>query len=129
MDMVDRMEIRALNENLRAEGKQPARFIEVLLGVTKASLTTDSWLSASSFQHTIKVLAGAAIAADQDPLFGLKENVIIGKLIPSGTGFSDKRIDTINAMVEVNEHRFDEPAAEEEVEVETETEAAPASEE
>ncbi len=92
-------------------------------------MTTDSWLSASSFQHTIKVLAGAAIAADQDPLFGLKENVIIGKLIPSGTGFSDKRIDTINAMVEVNEHRFDEPAAEEEVEVETETEAAPASEE
>ncbi len=86
MDMVDRMEIRALNENLRAEGKQPARFIEVLLGVTKASLTTDSWLSASSFQHTIKVLAGAAIAADQDPLFGLKENVIIGKLI-LGPGF------------------------------------------
>ena len=111
MDMVDRMEIRLLNEKLREEGKQPARFIEVLLGVTKASLNTDSWLSASSFQHTIKVLAGAAIAADQDPLFGLKENVIIGKLIPSGTGFSDKRIDTINAMVEVNEHRFDEPAA------------------
>ena len=129
MDMVDRMEIRLLNENLRAEGKQPARFIEVLLGVTKASLTTDSWLSASSFQHTIKVLAGAAIAADQDPLFGLKENVIIGKLIPSGTGFSDKRIDTINAMVEVNEHRFDEPAADEDLEAEAETEAAPAPEE
>lgn len=129
MDMVDRMEIRLLNENLRAEGRQPARFIEVLLGVTKASLTTDSWLSASSFQHTIKVLAGAAIAADQDPLFGLKENVIIGKLIPSGTGFSDKRIDTINAMVEVNEHRFDEPVAEEDLEAEAETEAAPAPEE
>ncbi|NPV40178.1 MAG: DNA-directed RNA polymerase subunit beta' [Anaerolineae bacterium] len=113
MDMVDRMEIRLLNEKLREEGKQPARFIEMLLGVTKASLNTESWLSASSFQHTIKVLAGAAIAADQDPLFGLKENVIIGKLIPSGTGFSDKRIDTINAMVEVNEHRFDQPAHEE----------------
>jgi DNA-directed RNA polymerase subunit beta' len=113
MDMVDRMEIRLLNEKLREEGKQPARFIEMLLGVTKASLNTESWLSASSFQHTIKVLAGAAIAADQDPLFGLKENVIIGKLIPSGTGFSDKRIDTINAMVEVNEHRFDQPAPEE----------------
>ena len=120
MDMVDRMEIRALNEKMRAEGQQPARFIEVLLGVTKASLNTDSWLSASSFQHTIKVLAGAAIAADQDPLFGLKENVIIGKLIPSGTGFSDKRIDSITAMVEVNEHRFDEPAAEEELEAEAE---------
>ncbi len=102
-DMVDRLEIRALNEKLRAEGKQPARFIEVLLGITKASLSTDSWLSASSFQHTIKVLAGAAIAAEQDPLYGLKENVIIGKLIPSGTGFSDKRIDTIALMTEKNE--------------------------
>ena len=102
-DMVDRLEIRALNEKLRAEGKQPARFIEVLLGITKASLSTDSWLSASSFQHTIKVLAGAAIAAEQDPLYGLKENVIIGKLIPSGTGFSDLRIDTIALMTEKNE--------------------------
>jgi DNA-directed RNA polymerase subunit beta' len=97
------LEIRALNEKLRAEGKQPARFIEVLLGITKASLSTDSWLSASSFQHTIKVLAGAAIAAEQDPLYGLKENVIIGKLIPSGTGFSDLRIDTIALMTEKNE--------------------------
>jgi DNA-directed RNA polymerase subunit beta' len=55
--------------------------------VTKASLSTDSFLSASSFQHTIKVLAGAAIGSTTDPLFGLKENVIIGKLIPAGTGF------------------------------------------
>jgi DNA-directed RNA polymerase subunit beta' len=102
-DMMDRIEIRLLNEELRAEGKLPARFVEVLLGVTKASLSTDSWLSASSFQHTIKVLAGAAIAADKDPLFGLKENVIIGKLIPSGTGFSDKRIDAIVALSEENE--------------------------
>ncbi|MDK2982220.1 MAG: DNA-directed polymerase subunit beta [Chloroflexota bacterium] len=124
MDMADRMEIRNMNETLRAEGQQPARFIEVLLGITKASLNTESWLSASSFQHTIKVLAGAAIAADQDPLFGLKENVIIGKLIPSGTGFSDKRIDSITAMVEVNEHRFDEPAEETEAEAEA---AAPAA--
>ncbi len=97
-DMVDRIEIRQLNEGLREENKQPTRFVEVLLGVTKASLSTDSWLSASSFQHTIKVLAGAAIAADKDPLYGLKENVIIGKLIPSGTGFSDSRIDTIVAQ-------------------------------
>jgi len=70
------------------------------LGVTKASLTTDSWLSASSFQHTIKVLAHAAVAADKDPLFGLKENVIIGKLIPSGTGFSEERINGIIAVAE-----------------------------
>jgi len=70
------------------------------LGVTKASLNTESWLSASSFQHTIKVLAHAAIAADKDPLFGLKENVIIGKLIPSGTGFSQERFDGIIAVAE-----------------------------
>jgi DNA-directed RNA polymerase subunit beta' len=86
-DAVERLELRKLNEQLLAEGKQPAKFSEVLLGVTKASLSTDSFLSASSFQHTIKVLAGAAIGATTDPLFGLKENVIIGKLIPAGTGF------------------------------------------
>lgn len=87
MDVVDRIEIKKVNEQLVAEGKQPARYVEILLGVTKASLSTDSFLSASSFQHTIKVLAGAAIASTEDPLFGLKENVIIGKLIPAGTGF------------------------------------------
>jgi DNA-directed RNA polymerase subunit beta' len=80
-----------MNEALLAEGKQPAKFSEVLLGVTKASLSTDSFLSASSFQHTIKVLAGAAIGSTTDPLFGLKENVIIGKLIPAGTGFTQGR--------------------------------------
>jgi DNA-directed RNA polymerase subunit beta' len=87
-DVADRLEIRKINEQLLAEGKQPARFSEVLLGVTKASLSTDSFLSASSFQHTIKVLAGAAIGSTTDPLIGLKENVIIGKLIPAGTGFT-----------------------------------------
>jgi DNA-directed RNA polymerase subunit beta' len=86
-DAVDRLELRKINEQLLADGKQPAKFSEVLLGVTKASLSTDSFLSASSFQHTIKVLAGAAIGSTTDPLFGLKENVIIGKLIPAGTGF------------------------------------------
>jgi DNA-directed RNA polymerase subunit beta' len=87
MDVVDRLEIRKVNEKLVSEGKQPAKFAEILLGVTKASLTTESFLSAASFQHTIKVLAGAAIASAEDPLYGLKENVIIGKLIPAGTGF------------------------------------------
>src|SRR5688572_9270586 len=86
-DVIDRLQIRRINEQLLADGKQPAKFSEVLLGVTKASLSTDSFLSASSFQHTIKVLAGAAIGSTTDPLFGLKENVIIGKLIPAGTGF------------------------------------------
>ncbi len=90
-DTVDRLEIKRINEQMLAEGKQPARFSEILLGVTKASLSTDSFLSASSFQHTIKVLAGAAIASTTDPLYGLKENVIIGKLIPAGTGFKHGR--------------------------------------
>ena len=101
-DVVDRLEIRAINEELLAEGKQPARFSEILLGVTKASLSTDSFLSASSFQHTIKVLAGAAIGATVDPLIGLKENVIIGKLIPAGTGFIHGRF-TEEEGVEVEE--------------------------
>jgi DNA-directed RNA polymerase subunit beta' len=86
-DAVERLEIQKVNEQLLAEGKVPAKFHELLLGVTKASLSTESFLSASSFQHTIKVLAGAAIGGTTDPLYGLKENVIIGKLIPAGTGF------------------------------------------
>ncbi|MFZ3070452.1 MAG: DNA-directed RNA polymerase subunit beta' [Anaerolineaceae bacterium] len=90
-DLVDRLEILKLNEELTAKGMKPARYVEVLLGVSKASLNTDSFLSASSFQHTIKVLAGAAIASKEDPLYGLKENVIIGKLIPAGTGFEPGR--------------------------------------
>jgi len=90
-DLVDRLELRKVNEDLIARGLRPARFINVLLGVSKASLNTDSFLSASSFQHTIKVLAGAAIASKEDLLYGLKENVIIGKLIPAGTGFDPTR--------------------------------------
>ena len=90
-DAVDRQELRRLNEQLLMEGKQPAKLLETLLGVTKASLSTELWLSASSFQHTIKVLAGAAIGSTSDPLFGLKENVIIGKLIPAGSGFVPDR--------------------------------------
>jgi DNA-directed RNA polymerase subunit beta' len=86
-DQVDLLGLRRDNERLLAAGRRPAKFVEILLGITKASLSTDSFLSASSFQHTIKVLAGAAIAATKDPLYGLKENVIIGKLIPAGTGF------------------------------------------
>ena len=86
-DAVDRQQLRKLNEQLLTDGQQPAKFQDLLLGVTKASLSTDSWLSASSFQHTIKVLAGAAIGSTTDPLYGLKENVIIGKLLPAGTGF------------------------------------------
>jgi DNA-directed RNA polymerase subunit beta' len=92
-DLVDRLEIRKVNEDLVARGLRPARYVNVLLGVSKASLSTDSFLSASSFQHTIKVLAGAAISSKEDPLYGLKENVIIGKLIPAGTGFVPGRFE------------------------------------
>jgi len=86
-ELVDRLQLQDINESLLAASKRPATAAPVLLGVTKAALTTDSFLSASSFQHTIKVLAGAAIEGKTDELFGLKENVIIGKLIPAGTGF------------------------------------------
>ena len=92
-DLIDFLEIKGVNEQFLEEGKRPAKFIEILLGITKASLETESFLSASSFQHTIKVLAQAAIAAREDPLYGLKENVIIGKLIPAGTGFVRGRFD------------------------------------
>jgi len=86
-DLVDTPIFHEKNNDVTAEGGQPAQAEPVLLGITKASLNTDSFLSASSFQHTIKVLAGAAIAGKEDQLIGLKENVIIGKLIPAGTGF------------------------------------------
>ncbi|MDY6873641.1 MAG: DNA-directed RNA polymerase subunit beta' [Chloroflexota bacterium] len=86
-DLVNRLEIRRVNEELVAEGKKPARYLEILLGITKAALETESFLSASSFQHTIKVLSAAAVASREDPLYGLKENIMIGKLIPAGTGF------------------------------------------
>ncbi len=102
-DTLDRLQLRKINEQLLAEGKQPAKSGEILLGVTKASLSTDSFLSASSFQHTIKVLAGAAIGSTTDPLFGLKENVIIGKLIPAGTGFVQGRFND-NGNMDVGEN-------------------------
>lgn len=91
-DEVDYLELRLVNDELLAEGKLPAEYQEILLGITKASLSTESFLSASSFQHTIKVLANAAISGKEDLLYGLKENVIIGKLIPAGSGYSQGRI-------------------------------------
>jgi DNA-directed RNA polymerase subunit beta' len=109
-DMLDRLDVQRENEALLEEGKQPARFDNILLGITKASLNTDSFLSAASFQHTIKVLAKAAIGSEEDPLYGLKENVIIGKLIPAGSGFVPGRFD---------------PESEEEVDEETEAELDP----
>jgi DNA-directed RNA polymerase subunit beta' len=86
-ELIDKLQLLDINEKLLADNKEPAAGVPVLLGITKAALNTDSFLSASSFQHTIKVLAGAAIEGKVDHLYGLKENVIIGKLIPAGTGF------------------------------------------
>ena len=109
-ELVDRLLLLDLNERLIAEGKEPASAVPVLLGVTKAALTTDSFLSAASFQHTIKVLAGAAIEGKADRLFGLKENVIIGKLIPAGTGFhtyQDREIAVENEELERQVVRHD----------------------
>ena len=91
-DLVDRRYLQRLNEQMLKDGRSPARSVEVLLGISKASLSTESFLSASSFQHTIKVLAGAAIEGKVDYLRGLKENVIIGKLIPAGTGFPGEEV-------------------------------------
>ncbi len=111
-DLMDRLALQKINEAALAEGKQPAKFAEILLGITKASLNTDSFLSAASFQHTIKVLAGAAIASKDDPLYGLKENVIIGKLVPAGTGFERGRFDEV-----VEEEETDEAQPETDAEV------------
>ncbi|MFW6182476.1 MAG: DNA-directed RNA polymerase subunit beta', partial [Chloroflexota bacterium] len=86
-ELIETSEFQERNAEVVDEGGQPAQADPILLGITKASLNTESFLSASSFQHTIKVLAGAAIAGKEDKLLGLKENVIIGKLIPAGTGF------------------------------------------
>jgi len=89
--LVDRIDLEELNARLTAEGGEPATAEPVLLGITKAALNTDSFLSAASFQHTISVLANAAIEGKVDDLNGLKECVIIGKLIPAGTGFRAQR--------------------------------------
>jgi len=109
--LVDVNEFNAENKELEAEGKMPAKGQRILLGITKASLATESFLSAASFQETTRVLTEAAIKGKKDSLIGLKENVIIGKLIPAGTGltmYRSKNISTEN---------------EEEIEATAETEA------
>ena len=87
-EQVERSEILNTNDALRADGKIPARFTNLLLGITKASLSTDSFISAASFQETTRVLTEAAIMGKRDELRGLKENVIVGRLIPAGTGMA-----------------------------------------
>ena len=90
-EQVERADVMAANEKLEAEGKEPVRFDNILLGITKASLSTDSFISAASFQETTRVLTEAAIMGKKDDLRGLKENVIVGRLIPAGTGLTHHR--------------------------------------
>ena len=97
--LVDFLEYEDVNEQMEKEGKQPADGKQVMLGITKASLATNSFLSAASFQETTKVLTEAAIKGKVDPLIGLKENVIIGKLIPAGTGMKRYRDVRLNSTM------------------------------
>ena len=118
---VDILDFEDVNEKLAEEGKEPATGEQIMLGITKASLATNSFLSAASFQETTKVLTEAAIKGKVDPLIGLKENVIIGKHIPAGTGmrkYRDVRLDTELSMED--ELMFDEEPEEAEEFVEAE---------
>ena len=99
--LVDTLDFEDTNELLEKEGKELADGKQVLLGITKASLATNSFLSAASFQETTKVLTEAAIKGKVDPLIGMKENVIIGQLIPAGTGM--KRYRNVKLDTEMNE--------------------------
>ena len=96
----------------------------MLLGITKAALSTDSFLSAASFQHTIRVLSGAAIEGKEDPLLGLKENVIIGKLVPAGTGYRGDALFS-DGPIESFEGILLEPSLTAQIELEDEVEAEP----
>ncbi|MHB8620640.1 MAG: DNA-directed RNA polymerase subunit beta', partial [Chloroflexota bacterium] len=97
-ELVDRFSYEQQNAEVLAEGGEPATAKPVLLGVTKASLNTASFLSAASFQETTRVLTEAAISGSKDRLVGLKENVIIGKLIPAGTGLKARRAAALAAL-------------------------------
>jgi len=85
-EIIDRIKFNNLNEKLKSEGKKPSKGVRVLMGITKASLQTESFISAASFQETTRVLTDAAIKGKVDTLEGLKENVIVGRLVPAGTG-------------------------------------------
>ena len=86
--LVNMYELEDINKQMVEEGKEPAQASDVLMGITKAALATESFLSAASFQETTRVLTDAAIKGKKDPLIGLKENVIIGRLVPAGTGMA-----------------------------------------
>ncbi len=118
----ERREVDRINDQMIEEGKKPAEYTQELLGITKASLATDSWLSAASFQETTRVLTDASIKGKVDDLMGLKENIIIGKLIPAGTGmkrYNEVEIDyetkeAEDALIALNLKELEEREAEEE---------------
>jgi DNA-directed RNA polymerase subunit beta' len=116
-EQVDKLEFEAENEAVEKKGGKPAEASPVLLGITKASLETDSFLSAASFQDTTRVLTEAATRSKIDSLRGFKENVIMGHIIPAGTGFDYHRKTQIRALVDIPDEpeveEAPEPAAEE----------------
>ena len=105
-ELVDRSKYNELNRGVLTEGKATASARQEILGITKASLATESWLSAASFQETTRVLTQAAMEGKSDPLMGLKENVIIGKLIPAGTGLARYRDVSVEATDEAKAERY-----------------------
>ncbi|BAU31340.1 DNA-directed RNA polymerase subunit beta' [Microcella alkaliphila] len=105
-ELVDRSRYNSLNREALSEGKKTASARQEVMGITKASLATESWLSAASFQETTRVLTQAAMEGKRDPLLGLKENVIIGKLIPAGTGLAAYRNVSVDATEEAKAERY-----------------------
>ena len=105
-ELVDRLKYNELNRSALTEGKKTASARQEVMGITKASLATESWLSAASFQETTRVLTQAAMEGKSDPLMGLKENVIIGKLIPAGTGLPRYRSVSVEATDEAKAERY-----------------------
>jgi DNA-directed RNA polymerase subunit beta' len=104
-EQVERSELLDTNDALRADGKLPATFTNLLLGITKASLSTDSFISAASFQETTRVLTEAAIMGKRDELRGLKENVIVGRLVPAGTGMAYHKARKVKEAMDEAERR------------------------
>jgi DNA-directed RNA polymerase subunit beta' len=119
-ELVDRLVLEDLNHQVIEAGGQPAKAWPVLLGITKAALNTESFLSAASFQHTIRVLSEAAVERREDPLLGLKENVILGKLIPAGTGYRGDNPYSDGPIEDYEGILLDSPIADEAVEKEEE---------
>jgi DNA-directed RNA polymerase subunit beta' len=115
-DIVSRASVVEANNELEAEGKAPVVYTKLLLGITKVSIWSDSFLSAASFQDTTRVLINAAVSGRVDGLHGLKENVIIGRKIPVGTGVnSATALDTLSPTEEVAEAEAQHHAVEEEI--------------